>query len=162
MLRSQQQGAPSNKSVIPHVFYTAEIWWLRRPQHMIHIMSNHSLTLFCTAHVASLIHSFCPLILSEYTQNTKQERRLPPGIVKLVFGFHTHIKRMIPVLDIAKANPRIPLPIMALLRLKMDIPNEVFPSNCGQRQTLNREVNARSKTDGVVLTVIHQSDICVF
>ena len=32
-----------------------------------------------------------------------------------VFGVHTHRKRMIPVLDIAKANPRIPLPIMALL-----------------------------------------------
>lgn len=43
---------------------------------------------------------------------------------------HTHRKRMMPVLDIAKANPRIPLPMMALLRLKTDIPNEVFPSNC--------------------------------
>lgn len=50
-----------------------------------------------------------------------------------VFGLHTHKKRMIPVLDIAKANPRIPLPIMALLRLKMDMPNEVFPSNCNKR-----------------------------
>lgn len=34
-----------------------------------------------------------------------------------------------PVLDMAKASPRIPLPIMALLRLKTDMPNEVFPSN---------------------------------
>ncbi len=42
---------------------------------------------------------------------------------------------MIPVLDIAKANPRIPLPIMALLRLKMDIPNEVFPTNCSEGTT---------------------------
>lgn len=41
----------------------------------------------------------------------------------------THIKRIIPVLDIAKANPRIPLPMIALLRLKTDMPNEVFPSN---------------------------------
>lgn len=36
---------------------------------------------------------------------------------------------MIPVLDIANANPRIPLPMMALLRLKTDMPKEVFPSN---------------------------------
>lgn len=50
---------------------------------------------------------------------------------------HTHIKRMIPVLDIAKANPRIPLPIMALLRLKMDMPNEVFPTNCSEETTEN-------------------------
>lgn len=49
-----------------------------------------------------------------------------------VCGLHTHKKRMIPVLDIAKANPRIPLPIMALLRLKTDMPNEVFPSNCNE------------------------------
>lgn len=35
----------------------------------------------------------------------------------------------------AKANPRIPLPIMALLRLKMDMPNEVFPSNCSESTT---------------------------
>jgi hypothetical protein len=41
----------------------------------------------------------------------------------------THRKRTIPVLDIAYANPRIPLPMMALLRLKMDIPNDVLPSN---------------------------------
>lgn len=42
---------------------------------------------------------------------------------------------MIPVFDMAKANPRIPLPIMALLRLKMDMPNEVFPSNCRESTT---------------------------
>lgn len=46
-------------------------------------------------------------------------------------GMVTHRKRMIPVLDMAYANPRIPLPMMALLRLKMDIPNDVFPSNYG-------------------------------
>lgn len=32
----------------------------------------------------------------------------------------------------AYASPRIPLPIMALPRLKTDIPNEVLPSNCNQ------------------------------
>lgn len=47
-----------------------------------------------------------------------------------VWSWPTHIKRTIPVLDIAKANPRIPLPMIALLRLKTDMPNEVFPSNC--------------------------------
>lgn len=52
-----------------------------------------------------------------------------------VFDLHTHRNRMIPVLDIAKANPRIPLPIMALLRLKTDMPNEVFPSNCSERMS---------------------------
>lgn len=46
-----------------------------------------------------------------------------------VWSLPTHIKRTIPVLDIAKANPRIPLPMIALLRLKTDMPNEVFPSN---------------------------------
>lgn len=45
------------------------------------------------------------------------------------------MKRIIPVLDIAKANPRIPLPIMALLRLKTDMPNDVFPSNCNKNTT---------------------------
>lgn len=35
-----------------------------------------------------------------------------------------------PVLDMAYASPRIPLPMIALLRLNTDIPNEVFPSNC--------------------------------
>lgn len=34
-----------------------------------------------------------------------------------------------PVLAIAYASPRIPLPMMAFPRLKTDIPNEVFPSN---------------------------------
>lgn len=38
-----------------------------------------------------------------------------------------------PVLAMAKASPRMPLPMMALLRLNTDIPNDVFPSNCGHR-----------------------------
>lgn len=41
----------------------------------------------------------------------------------------TYRKRRMPVLAIAYASPRIPLPMMALLRLKTDIPKEVFPSN---------------------------------
>ena len=44
-------------------------------------------------------------------------------------GSRTYRKRRIPVLAIAYARPRIPLPMMALLRLKTDIPKEVFPSN---------------------------------
>lgn len=63
----------------------------------------------------------------KYTQiHTKPGQ---PNLNICVFGLPTHRKSMIPVLDIAKASPRIPLPIMALLRLKMDIPNDVFPSN---------------------------------
>lgn len=41
----------------------------------------------------------------------------------------TYKKRMMPVLDMAYAKPRIPLPMMALPRLKTDMPKEVFPSN---------------------------------
>lgn len=40
---------------------------------------------------------------------------------------NTYRKRRIPVLAKAKARPKIPLPIIALLRLKTDIPNEVVP-----------------------------------
>lgn len=40
---------------------------------------------------------------------------------------NTHRNRRIPVLARAKASPRIPLPIMALLRLKTDMPREVVP-----------------------------------
>lgn len=36
---------------------------------------------------------------------------------------------MTPVLAIAYASPRIPLPMIAFPRLKTDIPKEVFPSN---------------------------------
>lgn len=42
----------------------------------------------------------------------------------------THRKRTMPVLAMAYASPRMPLPMMALLRLKTDIPNDVLPSNC--------------------------------
>lgn len=58
----------------------------------------------------------------------------------------THIKRTIPVLDIAKANPRIPLPMMALLRLKTDMPNEVLPSNC--RRVRHKTKNVHVGNDG--------------
>jgi len=40
---------------------------------------------------------------------------------------HTYEKRTIPVLANAKARPKMPLPMMALLRLKTDIPKEVVP-----------------------------------
>lgn len=40
---------------------------------------------------------------------------------------NTYRKRRIPVLAKAKARPKIPLPIIALLRLKTDIPREVVP-----------------------------------
>lgn len=43
---------------------------------------------------------------------------------------NTYRKRRIPVLAKAKARPKIPLPIIALLRLKTDIPNEVVPGIC--------------------------------
>lgn len=45
----------------------------------------------------------------------------------------THRKSRMPVLAMAYARPRMPLPMMALLRLNTDIPNEVFPSNCRNR-----------------------------
>lgn len=40
---------------------------------------------------------------------------------------NTHRKSRIPVFARAKASPKIPLPIMALLRLKTDMPKEVVP-----------------------------------
>lgn len=42
-----------------------------------------------------------------------------------VLGRDTHMKSTMPVLAMAKDRPRIPLPMMALLRLKTDIPKEV-------------------------------------
>lgn len=49
---------------------------------------------------------------------------------QLVNLWDTHRKRTMPVLDMAYDKPRMPLPMMALLRLKTDIPKEVLPSNC--------------------------------
>lgn len=40
---------------------------------------------------------------------------------------NTHRKSRIPVFARAKASPKIPLPMMALLRLKTDMPKEVVP-----------------------------------
>lgn len=51
---------------------------------------------------------------------------------------------MMPVLAMAKASPRMPLPMMALLRLNTDTPNDVFPSNCGHR----REMGDVSRSGG--------------
>ncbi len=83
-----------------------------------------------------------------------------------VFGLHTHKKRMIPVLDIAKANPRIPLPIMALLRLKMDMPNEVFPSNCKKRtaeDVTRTQINSSTASIVLYLILLQQLDqTCTF
>lgn len=47
----------------------------------------------------------------------------------------THRKRMMPVFDMAYDRPRMPLPMMALLRLKTDIPKEVLPSNWKRHKT---------------------------
>lgn len=55
-----------------------------------------------------------------------QSENLPKAFCMLM----TYVKSRIPVLANAKARPNIPLPIMALLRLKTDIPNEVVPGIC--------------------------------
>lgn len=47
---------------------------------------------------------------------------------------NTYRKRIIPVLAKAKARPKIPLPMIALLRLKMDIPMEVVPGIWGGKE----------------------------
>lgn len=61
---------------------------------------------------------------------------------------------MIPVFDMAKASPRIPLPIMALLRLKTDMPNEVFPSNCSRSTredvTLRNQSGTRTRANNEI------------
>lgn len=44
-------------------------------------------------------------------------------------GRRTYRKRTTPVLAMAYASPRMPLPMMALPKLKTDMPNEVLPSN---------------------------------
>lgn len=46
-----------------------------------------------------------------------------------VYVCGTHRKRTMPVFDMAYDRPRMPLPMIALLRLKTDIPKEVLPSN---------------------------------
>lgn len=55
------------------------------------------------------------------------------GVKYLVY--QTYKNRTTPVLAMAYASPRIPLPMIALPRLKTDIPNEVFPSNYSQCKT---------------------------
>lgn len=56
---------------------------------------------------------------------------------------------MMPVLAMAKASPRMPLPMMALLRLNTDTPNDVFPSNCGHRREMggHQQVGRASRRD---------------
>lgn len=70
---------------------------------------------------------------SAQTHSDRSQAKQRLCVFVAVCGLNTHRKRIIPVLDIAKASPRIPLPIMALLRLKTDMPNDVFPSNCKER-----------------------------
>lgn len=75
----------------------------------------------------------CPDITDGFSRKRKPDRQtLRRSLLKQYFEddeTSTHRKRTMPVLDMAYERPRIPLPMMALLRLKMDIPNEVFPSN---------------------------------
>lgn len=52
------------------------------------------------------------------------------SLFQSVYISGTHRKRTMPVFDMAYDRPRMPLPMMALLRLKTDIPKEVLPSNC--------------------------------
>lgn len=42
----------------------------------------------------------------------------------------TYVNRTMPVLAMAYDRPRMPLPMMALLRLKTDMPKEAWPGCC--------------------------------
>lgn len=53
----------------------------------------------------------------------------------------TYKNRMTPVLAIAYASPRIPLPMIAFPKLNTDIPNEVFPSNYNRCKTEERNTH---------------------
>lgn len=59
---------------------------------------------------------------------------------------------MMPVLAMAKASPRMPLPMMALLRLNTDTPNDVFPSNCGHRREMGESQQIGGTSQRVPLT----------
>lgn len=61
-----------------------------------------------------------------------------------VVGRDTHMKSTMPVLAMAKDKPRMPLPMMALLRLKTDIPKEVWPGCCSERRG---RTSGREKVD---------------
>lgn len=57
----------------------------------------------------------------------------------------TYVKSTMPVFAIAYDRPRMPLPMMALLRLKTDIPKEVWPGCCSERKQCIRERSVRGK-----------------
>lgn len=51
----------------------------------------------------------------------------------------TYVKSTMPVFAMAKDRPRMPLPMMALLKLKTDIPKEVWPGCCSGGEKKERE-----------------------
>lgn len=53
--------------------------------------------------------------------------------------FRTYVKSTMPVLAMAKDKPRMPLPMMALLKLKTDIPKEVWPGCCSETKSPTEE-----------------------
>lgn len=53
--------------------------------------------------------------------------------------FRTYVKSTMPVFAMAKDKPRMPLPIMALLKLKTDIPKEVWPGCCSETKSPTEE-----------------------
>lgn len=60
--------------------------------------------------------------------------------------WRTYKNKTTPVLAMAYASPRIPLPIIALPRLKTDMPNEVLPSNCKYTETIDTSHTECMKT----------------
>jgi len=80
---------------------------------------------------------------------------------------NTYRKRRIPVLAKAKARPKIPLPIIALLRLKTDIPSEVVPGiwRSKDRHVSNslehsREINASYTSNSTFCDISDVSNYC--
>lgn len=64
---------------------------------------------------------------------------------------NTYRKRRIPVLAKAKARPKIPLPIIALLRLNTDIPREVVPG-IWRRPTCQQQLGMKQGNASVLQT----------
>lgn len=65
-----------------------------------------------------------------YLSNHKNFSSSPLPIIYLLLLLCTYMKRTIPVLAMAQESPKMPLPIMALLRLNEDIPKEILPLCC--------------------------------
>lgn len=53
----------------------------------------------------------------------------------------TYVNSTMPVFAMAKDSPRMPLPMMALLKLKTDIPKEVCPGCCMKRTTATKKTH---------------------